>query len=233
MAKETLKKSETTKEKKVETNTEKKKTKTETVKTEETATETKKPKKSDLIKEMISLEKQYVTGSNAMLEETYNIKVNSKSNFERLIKFVEHDAIFDNQTATGVVLLYSNFKQQKPFTREKDWNGAIQLKTSSCLILWKALMSFKGKGYYEAKSFLEMIQLVGPELSNAVKTIDNKNISLRGLHSRLNEIDNIIDSNDYESDITEEEEKALREDEQNVIKTEQSIEDEVNPEVNS
>jgi archaellum biogenesis protein FlaJ (TadC family) len=94
-------------------------------------------------------------------------------------------------------------------------------------------MSYKGKGFYEAKAFLEMIQLIGPELSNAVKTIDEKNVALRGLHNRLNEIDNILDSGEFENDLTEEEEKTLLEESKNVIKTEQAIEDEVNPEVNA
>ncbi len=192
-----------------------------------------KPKKSDLIKEQVDLEKQYTTESAAMLEQTYSVKVGTKSNFEKLIKYIEHDVEFDHSTATGIALLFSNLKQQKPFTREHDWNGSILLKTSSCLVLWKSLMSYKGKGFYEAKAFLEMIQLIGPELSNAVKTIDEKNVALRGLHNRLNEIDNILDSGEFENDLTEEEEKALLEESKNVIKTEHAIEDEVNPEVNA
>lgn len=195
--------------------------------------ETPKPKKSELIKEQIALEKQYTTESNAMIEQTYSVKVGTKSSFDRLMKYIEHDAEFDHSTATGIALLFSNLKQQKPFTRDAEWNGSILLKTSSCLVLWKSLMSFKGKGFYEAKSFLETIQLIGPELSKAVNIIDEKNVALRGLHSRLNEIDNILDSGEFENDLTEEEEKALLEESASVIKTEQEIENEVNPEVNA
>ena len=191
------------------------------------------PKKSELLKEQIALEKQYVTESRASLEETYSVKVGSKGNFDKLCKMIEHDVEFDHSTATGIALLYSNLKQQKPFTRDDDWNGSILLKTSSCLVLWKAIMSYKGKGFYEAKAFLEMIQLIGPELSKAVKTIDDKTTALRGLHNRLNEIDNILDSGDYETDLTEEEEKELLKESESVIKTEQAIEDEVNPEIDA
>lgn len=191
-----------------------------------------KPKKSDLLKEMVSLEKQYTSESNAMLEQIYSVKVGSKSNFDKLVKHIEHDIEFDHSTATGIALLYSNLKQQKPFTRERDWNGTIQLKTSSCLVLWKSLMMYKGKGFFEAKAFLETIQLIGPELSKAVKTIDEKQIALRGLHDRLNEIDNILDCGEFENDLTEEEEKVILADSEAVIKTEQAIEDEVNPEAN-
>lgn len=204
----------------------------ETKNVEETQEVVQKPKKSELLKEQISLEKQYTDGTQAMLEETYSVKVGTKGNFDRLSKYIEHDADFDHSTATGIALLYSNLKQQKRFTREDDWNGVIQLKTSSCLVLWKSLMTYHGKGFFEAKAFLEMIQLVGPEVSNAVKTIEDKNTSLRGLHNRLNEIYNILDAGEFENDLTEEEEKALLEDSKSVIKTEQAIEDEVNPEVN-
>lgn len=189
------------------------------------------PKKSELLKEQITLEQQYTNGTQEMLEEIYTVKIGSKGNFERLIKMIEHDVEFDHSTATGLALLYSNLKQQKPFTREDDWNGTLQLKTSSCMVLWKILMSFKGHGFFEAKAFLEMIQLIGPEVSEAVKVINDKTASLRGLHTRLNEIYNILDSGDCENDLTEEEEKALLAESQSVIKQEQEIEDEVNPSV--
>lgn len=204
----------------------------ETKNVEETHEVVQKPKKSELLKEQISLERVYTNGTNEMLEEIYTVKIGSKGNFNRLIKVIEHDVEFDHSTATGLALLHSNLKQQKPFTREDDWNGTIQLKTSSCMVLWKILMAFKGHGFFEAKAFLEMIQLIGPEVSEAVKVINDKTASLRGLHTRLNEIYNILDACEFENDLTEEEEKALLEDSKSVIKTEHAIEDEVNPEVN-
>lgn len=204
----------------------------ETKNVEETQEVVQKPKKSELLKEQISLERVYTNGTHEMLEEIYTVKIGSKGNFDRLIKVIEHDVEFDHSTATGLALLHSNLKQQKPFTREDDWNGTIQLKTSSCMVLWKILMGFKGHGFFEAKAFLEMIQLIGPEVSEAVKVINDKTASLRGLHTRLNEIYNILDACEFENDLTEEEEKALLEDSKSVIKTEHAIEDEVNPEVN-
>lgn len=189
------------------------------------------PKKSDLIREQIELEKQYESESVQLLEDTYSVKIGSKGNFDRLVKMVEHEFEFDYRTATGLALLYSNLKQQKPFTREDDWNGSIILKTSSCLMMWKFINTYKGKGFFEAKAFLEMIQLVGPEVSKACKTIDDKQTAVKGLHLRLNEIDNILDSGKFENDLTEEEEKALIADVKGVIKKEEEIENEVDPNV--
>lgn len=189
------------------------------------------PKKSDLIREQIELEKQYESESVQMLEDTYSVKIGSKANFDKLIKMVEHEFEFDYHTATGLALLYSNLKQQKPFTREDDWNGSILLKTSSCLMMWKFISTYKGKGFFEAKAFLEMIQLIGPEVSKACNTINEKQTAVRGLHLRLDEIDNILDSGKFENDLTEEEEKALIADVKGVIKNEEKIENEVDPNV--
>ena len=189
------------------------------------------PKKSDLIREQIELEKQYESESVKVLEDTYNIKFGSKANFDRLYKMIEHEFEFDYQTATAIALLYSNLKQQKPFTREDDWNGSVILKSSSCLMLWRFITTYKGRGYFEAKSFLEMIQHVGPEVAKACNTINDKQNNIRGLHLRLDEIDNIIDSGKYISDLTEEEEKSLTAELKGVIKAEEQIEEEVNPTV--
>lgn len=188
-------------------------------------------KKSDLIKEQIELEKQYEDGTVTMLEETYSVKIGSKGNFDRLVKMVEHDFEFNYNTATGLALLYSNLKQQKPFTREEEWNGNIFLKTSSCLMMWQFITTYKGTGFFDARAFLEMIQFVGPDVSKHVRIINDKQKALRGLHLRLDEIDNLLDEGKYENDLTEEEEKKLVEELKNVIKKEREIEDEVNPEV--
>lgn len=187
------------------------------------------PKKSELLKEQVALEKQYIDGTQETLNAEYTVKVGSKSSFDDLYKMAEHKFEFDNSTSTGLALLFTNLKQQKPYTRDPEWNGNIQLKTSSCIVLWRMINAYRGKGFYEAKEFLAMLQLLGPELSKTVKTIDEKNMSIKGLHTRLNEIDNILDSGDFETDLTEEEEKSILATAESVIKTEKEIEDEVNP----
>lgn len=189
------------------------------------------PKKSDLLKEQVELENQYNDLSTTYLEKVYPIKIGNKSNVSKLIRFVEHDAEFDHSTATGITILYNNLKNEKDSIKGKEWDGVFKLRTASCLILWKTLMSYKGKGFFEAKEFLNMVQLVGPELSEAVKLIDADNLALRGYHSRLNEIDTILESGKYETDITEEEEKDILSKSKFLIKQEKAIEDEVNPQL--
>lgn len=199
------------------------------VETTETENKVQLPKKSELLQEQIDLEKQYDTESSAMLEGIYNVKFGTKGAFDRMMKYLEHDVEFDHSTATGLALLFSNMKQQKPFTRENDWNGEVQLKTSSCLMLWKFLMGHKGHGFFEAKQFLETIQTVGPDLTKSIKTINEKQAALRGIHNRLDEIYTKLDSNEFENDLTPEQEKEMLEKSKEVIKNEEKIDDEVNP----
>lgn len=186
-------------------------------------------KKSELLQEQISLEKQYDSESSAMLSETYSVKFGSKGAFDKMLKYLEHDAEFDKGTATGLVLLYSDMRGQKPYTREADWNGEVQLKTSSCLMLWKFLMTHKGHGFFEAKSFLETIQLVGQDITKSINTINEKNAALRGIHDRLDVIYTKLDKGEFENDLTPEQEKELLEKSKDTIKTEEEIDSEVNP----
>lgn len=190
-----------------------------------------KPKKSELLNEQVTLENQYAEGVKSNLNSVYTVKIGSKKNFNSIMRYIEHDVEFDHATSTYVVMLYSNMKQQKPYLRDPEWNGTIQLIENSCVTLWKTLMSYKGHGVHEAESFLEMIQDLGQDLSKTIKTIREKNESVRGLHTRLNEIYNIIDSGEYENDLTEEEEKAILAKSDSIIKTEHSIEDDIRPEV--
>jgi hypothetical protein len=192
-----------------------------------------KPKKSELLKEQVTLEKQYADGFKANLNEIYTVKVGSKKNFNSILKIVEHDAEFDHSSAVALKMLHSNLKQQKQFVREDDWNGTIQLIQGSCVTLWKILMAYKGHGVFEVDHFLDVIQDLGQDLSKTIKTIDEKNESIRGLHTRLNQIYNIIDSGEYENDVTEEEEKQILAKSDMIIKKEQEIEDEVEPVVNA
>lgn len=188
-------------------------------------------KRSELIKEQIALEKQYNEESQKIVEETYFITVGSKNAFDKIYKYIETSVEWDYTTATGVALLFTNLKQQKPFTREKDWDGKIELKTSSCLSLWKMFMSMKGRGFYEARNFLDSLMLVGPELSKTVGEIQDKQLVVRHFHDRINVIDNLLDAGEYENDITDEEAKALYgEKEESLVKREEKLEDEVLPE---
>lgn len=198
---------------------------------EKPADDTPKPKKSDLLKEQVTLENQYAEGVKTNLNSVYTVKIGSKKNFNSLMRYIEHDAEFDHTTAAYIVMLYSNLKQQKPFLREPDWNGTIQLIENSCVTLWRLLSSYKGRGVHEGESFLELVQDLGQDLSKTVKTIREKNESVRGLHTRLNQIYNIIDSGDCENDLTEEEEKEILAKSDSIIKTEHRIAEEVNPEI--
>lgn len=189
------------------------------------------PKKSELLQEQIDLEKQYDSGSAALIEETHSVKFGTKGAYDKMVKYIEKDAEFDHSSATGLVLLYSDIKQQKPFTRETDWNGDIMLKTSSCLVLWKTMMTIKGKGFFEARAFLEAIQLLGPDLSKIVNNINDKQAALRGLHNRLNEIYNQLDAGEYENDLTPEQEAEMLQKSKQIIETEEAMKDEVAPQV--
>lgn len=185
------------------------------------------PKKSELIDEQKRLYEQYNKGIEELLNKEFSVNVVNKSQFDKLCKFVEKEIKVDNSSAANVLMLHSNLKQQKPYTKKDDWNGHIMMNTTSCKALWNGFMNWEGKGVFEATSFLGLVQLVGPEISKNIKTINENITPLNGLHTRLAEIDNILDSGEFEDDMPEEETKLVTKEEEKNL---EEIENEVNPE---
>ena len=84
------------------------------------------------------------------------------------MKFLEKEADWGHTTATGLIMLYSNMKEQQPVIREKDWNGIIKLRGTSITIFWSMITSMKGKGFFAARDFVEMMAAFGQDLSKVV-----------------------------------------------------------------
>lgn len=187
--------------------------------------EKKLPKKSELIEEQKTLVDQYNKQAEALINKEFSVNVGNKFQFNKLCKFVEKEIKADYMTASGIVMLQSNLKQQKPYTNEDDWNGYILLNTQSCKALWKGIQQWEGKGAFDAIDFLRTLQLVGPEVAKAVNSINDEQVSMRGLHTRLDEIDGILDRGEYENDVPDEEAKE-------VVKEEEEKNDEIQQEVN-
>lgn len=120
-----------------------------------------------------------------MQEREYEIDFKTKKVFDKLLKFLEKDAPWGHTTATGLIMLYHNLREAKELVKEKDFKGLIPIRSTSVTILWQMVTKMTGSGFYEAKSFVELMANVGESLSNAVQKSQDDNQALRDNHSEL------------------------------------------------
>jgi len=119
----------------------------------------------------------------------YDIPIGSVKLYKQIMKFLEKEADWGHTTATGLIMLYSNMKEQQPVTREKDWDGIIKLRGTSITIFWTMITSMKGKGFYAARDFVELMAAFGSDLSQVVGKVHEDNQALRENHAHMSELD--------------------------------------------
>jgi hypothetical protein len=158
-------------------------------------------KKSALISEQKELFEINETLLKEMQEREYSIDLKSKKIFDNLLKFLEKDAPWGHTTATGLIMLYHNLREQKEFVKLQDWAGFINLRSANITILWSMVTKMTGKGFYEAKAFVELMAVCGESLSKAVQQAHNDNNSLRQNHHRLSILDDQLASGDFIDDM--------------------------------
>lgn len=178
----------------------KKKTEMEVVSNEETQTK-KIWKKSELLARQKELEGLNEKLLKEMQEREYEIDFKNKKVFDRLVKFLEKDAPWGHTTATGLIMLFHNMREQKELVKDKEWNGIAKLRAANVSILWSMVTKMTGSGFYEAKSFVELMAACGESLSNAVQKVHNDNQAIRETHAQLAQIDQDLDSPDVINDV--------------------------------
>ena len=120
-----------------------------------------------------------------MQEREYPVDFKTKKVFDKLLKFLEKDAPWGHTTATGLIMLYHNLREAKEVVKDKEFNGIVAVRSTSVTILWQMVTKMTGSGFYEAKTFVELMANVGESLSAAVQKVQEDNQALRDNHSEL------------------------------------------------
>lgn len=162
-------------------------------------------KKSELLAEQQALFALNESLLKDMQEREYTIDLKTKKIFDNLLKFLEKDSPWGHTTATGLIMLYHNLREQKEFTKDQDWNGVINLRAANVTILWSMVTKMTGKGFYEAKAFVELMAVCGESLSKAVQEAHNDNAKLRETHHSLSIIDDQLAGGDFIDDVNTDE----------------------------
>lgn len=148
------------------------------------------------------LEEKNETLIKEMQERDYEVDFKSKKVFDRLVKFLEKDAPWGHTTATGLIMLYHNIREQKEVTKDKEWNGIINIRSASVTILWQMVTKMTGSGFYEAKTFVELMANIGETLSTAVQAVNDDNQELRETHMELAKLQQELDKISVEGPAT-------------------------------
>jgi len=158
-------------------------------------------KMSEIIKDKKAALKKNEDLLRSLQTNEYDIPIPTSKLYKQLMKFLEKDAEWGHTTATGLVMLYSNLKENSKEVQSKDWNGIIKLRGTSITILWTMVTSMKGKGFFEARNFIELMAAFGQDLSQVVQKVHEDNQALRDNHARLSELDTEVNHPDVILDV--------------------------------
>lgn len=153
-------------------------------------------KKSELKPVLDELTKKFEDAFKTETTKEYHIKMSAKKGdgkkvFKQLLEYLNHNVSFTAKTAANLMMLVKNMEENKPWVNSKDFDDVIVLRSSSVLGLWRFIMEdMTGKGFFEARTFLECWVNCGQEISNAIRKIQKDNEVSREVGANLDLIEN-------------------------------------------
>ena len=137
-----------------------------------------------------------------------------KKVFKQLLEYLNHNVSFTAKTAVNLMVLVRNMEENKSWVNSKEFDNVIILRSASVLSLWRCIMEdFNGKGFFEARTFLECWANCGQSISDAVRQIQKDNASTRQLGTDLNNVEEEFNLSEddlpqYEGKVSTQEEVA-------------------------
>ena len=153
-------------------------------------------KKSELKPVLDELTKKFEDAFKTETTKEYHIKMSAKKGdgkkvFKQLLEYLNHNVSFTAKTAANLMMLVKNMEENKPWVTSKDFDDVIVLRSSSVLGLWRFIMEdMTGKGFFEARTFLECWVNCGQEISDAIRKIQKDNEVSREVGANLDLIEN-------------------------------------------
>jgi hypothetical protein len=174
-------------------------------------------KQSELKPVLDALTKKFEEAYRTETSKEYHIKLAAKEGdgkkvFKQLLEYLYHNVSFTPKSAANLMLLVRNMEENKAWTNSKEFDDVIILKASNVINLWRFIMDdMTGKGFYEAKTFLECWVNCGQSVSDAVREIQKDNANSRQVGSNLNLVEE--EFNRSENDLPHNEEKLTTKEE--------------------
>lgn len=183
-------------------------------------------KKSELKPVLDELTKKFETAYKNDTNKEYHIEMAPRSEkedepvdgtkgkkvFKQLLEYLNHNVNFTAKSAVNLLVLVRNMEENKPWVNSKEFDNVIILRSASVLSLWRCIMEdFSGKGFYEARTFLECWANCGQSISEAVRQIQKDNAVTRQIGTQLNNVEEEFDRS--EDDLPKEEQQMSTQEE--------------------
>lgn len=135
-----------------------------------------------------------------------------KKVFKQLLEYLNHNVNFTAKSAVNLLVLVRNMEENKAWVNSKEFDNVIILRSASVLSLWRCIMEdFSGKGFFEARTFLECWANCGQSISDAVRQIQKDNAATRELGTKLNSVEEEFDRS--EDDLPHDEQQVSTQEE--------------------
>ena len=135
-----------------------------------------------------------------------------KKVFKQLLDYLNNNVSFTAKSAVNLMILVRNMEENKPWVNSKEFDNVIILRSASVLSLWRAIMEdFNGKGFFEARKFLECWANCGQSISDAVRQIQKDNAATRQIGTDLNNVEE--EFNRSENDLPKDDAKPTTQEE--------------------
>jgi len=144
----------------------------------------------DLLAQQDELNKAQETFGKAMAHKLYAVKFDSQSSLSMLKKWVEKETKWNHNSVPTLVAMYDGLK--KAVTSGLDEDNNAHLSTIVVANIYQYLLTFEGKGYLEAKSYLTLLTKIGGPISEAMKELADDNTHFRNMHADLATLDQVI-----------------------------------------
>ena len=117
-----------------------------------------------------------------------------KKVYKKLLDYLYHNVSFNAKSAIGLMLLVRNMEENRAWTQSPEFDNVIILRATNIINLWKCIMEdFNGKGFYEAKDFLDSWTKCGQSISDAVREVQKDNAVSRQIGTDLNSVESEFD----------------------------------------
>lgn len=123
-------------------------------------------------------------------QREFHLDIGNRKVYKILMDYLNRDVKWSAKTVPALMALVSNMKDNESWTKDKEFDNIIILRSSNILSLYKFIIeSLEGKGFYEAKTFIEAWTNCGKPLSDAVNTINKEHQAVRDIATELETIE--------------------------------------------
>lgn len=149
-------------------------------------------KRDDLIKEIEEM-------STTLSSKTYDIDFVTNANINKTLSHLDKNYRWTIKNAALVINLYDALKAEKTRISKEGTDAIVSLKTVPLNTLYSALTTLEGTGIGQAKAFTTLLTLVGNNISEAMKSMQDANKEIQALHVSLSEVESKIEEMNVET----------------------------------